>query len=398
MAKGNVPALSAKAKSTQNMKEFAAPDTAITLRTIKLSPQPKKVHVINLKKQKKTKPERYAVATSRELTALMKVIEDKFDELSHNYDEKFKSLISDIKKEKKNITQNFASDAIGGLKGFISQFSTQKIKEQLANAAMWATSTEVDEFGLDPVFTAKARPFFDLLYNKWWRVETIGINNIPATGRALLVSNHSGGIPIDGAMIVTSILNEHPASRITRALVEDFAYYMPFINSFLIKTGSVRASQENAERLLEKDQLVIVFPEGLKGIGKLFKDRYKLQRFGRGGYIKLAMRTHAPIIPVAVVGAEEAFPIIGRADWLGKLVGAPYLPITPFFPWLGPIGAIPLPTKWYIKYGEPIEMKKYGPEDVDDDILINRLSEHVRTQIQNMLIDVLKQRKSIFFG
>ncbi len=398
MAKGNVTALSAKAKSTQNMKEFAAPDTAIALRTIKLSPQPKKVNIINLKKQKKTKPERYAVATSRELTALMKVIEDKFDELSRNYDEKFKSLLSDIKKEKKNITQNFVSDSLGGLKGFISQFSTQKIKEQLANAAMWATSTEVDEFGLDPVFTAKARPFFDLLYNKWWRVETIGINNIPATGRALLVSNHSGGIPIDGAMIVTSILNEHPASRITRALVEDFAYYMPFINSFLIKTGSVRASQENAERLLEKDQLVIVFPEGLKGIGKLFKDRYKLQRFGRGGYIKLAMRTHAPIIPVAVVGAEEAFPIIGRADWLGKLVGAPYLPITPFFPWLGPMGAIPLPTKWYIKYGEPIEMKHYGPEDVDDDILINRLSEHVRTQIQNMLIDVLKQRKSIFFG
>lgn len=398
MAKDNIPALSTKTKGTQRIKGFTTPDTAITIRTLKLSPQTKKVNVINLKRQRKTKPERYAVATSREFSALMKVIEDKFDELSHNYDEKLKSLLSDIKKEKKNITQNFASDAIGGLKGFISQFSAQKIKKQLANVAMWATSTEVDEFGLDPIFTAKAKPFFDLLYNKWWRVQTIGINNIPATGRALLVSNHSGGIPIDGAMIVTSILNEHPAGRITRALVEDFAYYMPFVNSFLIKTGAVRASQENAERLLEKDQLVIVFPEGLKGIGKLFKDRYKLQRFGRGGYIKLAMRTRSPIVPVAVVGAEEAFPIIGRADWLGKLVGAPYLPITPFFPWLGPLGAIPLPTKWYIKYGEPIDMKKYGPEDVEDDILINRLSEQVRTQIQEMLIEVLKQRKSIFFG
>jgi len=245
---------------------------------------------------------------------------------------------------------------------------------------------------------AKAKPFFDLMYKKWWRVETIGINNVPAKGRGLLVANHSGAIPVDGAMIVTSVFNEHPARRLTRPLVENFAYYMPFVSSFLIKTGSVRASRENAERLLEKDQLVAVFPEGLKGIGKPFKYRYQLQRFGRGGYVKLAMKTHSPIIPAAIVGAEEAYPVIGRIDWLGKLFGAPYLPVTPFFPWLGPIGAIPLPTKWYIKYGEPIDMTRYSAEDVEDDILINRLSENVRTQIQNMLIDLLRNRKSIFFG
>ncbi|MCL5277260.1 MAG: acyltransferase family protein [Deltaproteobacteria bacterium] len=398
MPKNNITVLPTKTKSAQRTKEITAPDTAITIRPIRLSPQAKKVRVINLKKQRKTRPERYAVATSREFTALMKVIEDKFEELSHNYDEKIKLLIGDIRNERKSIARDFVSNTIEKARNFASQFSTQKIKEQISNIAMWATSTEVDEFGLDPIFTAKAKPFFDLLFDKWWRVETIGVDNIPSTGRALLVSNHSGGIPIDGAMIVTSIFKKHPAQRFTRPLVEDFAYYMPFINSFLTKTGSVRASQENAERLLEKDQLVVVFPEGLKGIGKPFKYRYKLQRFGRGGYIKLAMRTRSPIVPVAVVGAEEAFPIIGRIDWLGKLVGAPYLPVTPFFPWFGPLGAIPLPTKWYIKYGEPVDMKKYGPEDVEDDILINRLSEMVRDQIQDILIDLLKHRKSIFFG
>ncbi len=286
----------------------------------------------------------------------------------------------------------------GKVKEFFSQFSTKKIKEQLSGITMWATSMEIDEFGLDPIFTAKAKVFFDLLYDKWWRIEAIDMHNIPSSGRALLVSNHSGGIPIDGAMIVTSIVKKHPVKRIARPLVEDFAYYMPFVNSFLIKTGSVRASQENAERLLEKEQLVIVFPEGIKGIGKPFKDRYKLQRFGRGGYIKLAIKTHSPIIPVAVVGAEEAYPIIGRIDWLGKIFGVPYLPTTLFFPWLGPIGAIPLPTKWYIKYGKPIDMEKYSEHDIDDDILINRLSENVRTRIQQMLTEMLKQRKSIFFG
>ena len=399
MQKHNISVLSTKARKAENIKEAVAPDTAIAIRTVKLSPRTKKVNVINLKKQGRTKPESYAAVTSQEFNTLRKIIEDKFEELAHNYDEKVKSVMDELKNKDKRISRfNFMSGITSGLKDFLSQFSAQSINEKLAAVAMWGISTEVDEFGLDPVFTTKAQPFFDIIYDKWWRVETIGINNIPLKGRALLVSNHSGGIPIDGAMIVNSIYKEHPARRITRPLVEDFVYYMPFVNSFLIKTGSVRASQENAERLLEKDQLVVVFPEGLKGIGKPFKDRYKLQRFGRGGYVKLAMRTHSPIIPVAVVGAEEAYPIIGRIDWLGKIFGAPYLPVTPFFPWLGPLGMIPLPTKWYIKYGEPIDMSKYGEEDMDDDILINRLSENVRTQIQNILMDVLKQRKSIFFG
>lgn len=399
MAKNNTSPLAVTAKKAVPLKRMQTHETALTLRPVKVSPRAKAPAIITMKKQGRTKPESYAAVTSQEFNVLKKVIEDKFEELAHTYDEKVRSLITELKnKDHRGEGFRLFPNLTGGIRNFLAQFSAQSIKEQLASIAMWGTSTEVDEFGLDPVFTAKAKPFFDIIYNKWWRVETIGITNIPLSGRALLVSNHSGGIPIDGAMIVNSIFREHQAKRITRPLVEDFVYYMPFINSFMIRTGSVRASQENAERLLEKDQLVIVFPEGLKGIGKPFKYRYKLQRFGRGGYIKLAMRTHSPIIPVAVVGAEEAYPIIGRIDWLGRIFGAPYLPVTPFFPWLGPLGMIPLPTKWYIKYGEPIDMSKYSEEDLEDDILINRLSENVRTQIQNMLIDVLKQRKSIFFG
>ncbi len=398
MPRSTIPAVSQKTKRQTPVKGLTVPDTAITLHTVKIAPQAKKVNVINLKKSRKSKYSRYTAVSSQEFRALRKIIEHKFDELSHSYDDKLKAALGNLNKTKKTEHLHIAATVTDKIKGFFAQFSTQNIKEQLSSIALRGISTEVDEFGLDPVFAVKAKIFFDLLYDKWWRIETIGVRNIPSTGRVLLVSNHSGGIPIDGAMIVTSIFKEHPAKRITRPLVEDFAYYMPFVNSFLIRTGSVRASQENAERLLEKDQPVIVFPEGLKGIGKPFKYRYQLQRFGRGGYIKLAMKTHSPIVPVAVVGAEEAYPIIGRIDWLGKLFGAPYLPMTPFFPWLGPIGAIPLPTKWYIKYGEPIDMTHYTEEDLEDDILINKLSEQVRTRIQEMLIEVLKQRKSIFFG
>ena len=214
MPKINIPAVSTKTKRPVQLKGLTVPDTAVAVQAIKLSPQAKKINVINLKKQKKSKYDRYTAVPSQEFAALMKVIEGKFDEFSRNYDEKLKSATKTLNKNTNAIRFNLADALTGKVKEFLSQFSTQKIKEQLANVAMWATSTEIDEFGLDPVFTAKAKPFFDLLYNKWWRVQTIGINNIPAAGRGLLVSNHSGGIPIDGAMIVTSILNEHPATGI----------------------------------------------------------------------------------------------------------------------------------------------------------------------------------------
>jgi len=263
--------------------------------------------------------------------------------------------------------------------------------------SMWAISDEVDEFGRDMVFEMKVKPLFDFLYEKWWRVEAIGVKNVPSTGPVLLVSNHSGTLPFDGAMTKLALWREHPAQRDIRPLVENFVYYFPILSTFMPRIGGVRACQENAERLLRKGEAVIVYPEGVKGVGKYFHERYKLQRFGRGGFIRLAMRTGAPIVPVAVVGAEEIYPLIAKPVKIAKLLGFPYFPITPFFPWFGLLGIIPLPSKWYIQFGEPIDLSQYGPNAEDNDLLVNKLSEMVRSTIQNMLIELLKKRKSIWY-
>ena len=217
-------------------------------------------------------------------------------------------------------------------------------------------------------------------------------------GRGLIVANHSGTVPYDGAMIRLSVLNDHPSRRDVRFLVEDFVYHFPFLGTFMYRTGGVRACPENAERLLSKDHLVAVFPEGVKGIGKEFKNRYRLQRFGRGGFIKLALKTGAPIIPTAIVGAEEIHPIIYKSTALAKPLGIPYIPITPTLPLLGPLGLIPLPSKWTIVFGEPILLADYGPRDAEDQLLVNQLSEKVRLTIQERLTEEIRNRRSVWFG
>jgi 1-acyl-sn-glycerol-3-phosphate acyltransferase len=257
---------------------------------------------------------------------------------------------------------------------------------------------EFDEFGRDPLFEKKVKPFFDFLYYKYWRVSTDGLENIPNRGRALLVANHSGTLPFDGGMIRLAVENDHPARRDVRFLVEDFVYYLPFVGSFMYKIGGVRASPDNAERLLKKEHLVTVFPEGEKGIGKTYKQRYHLQRFGRGGFIKLALKTNAPIIPVAVIGAEETHPLLYRTSLLAKPFGIPYVPITPTIPWLGPMGLLGLPAKWHIYFGKPILLDRYGKKAAEDELLVHRLSEMVRQNIQEMIVQGLKKRRSIWFG
>lgn len=257
---------------------------------------------------------------------------------------------------------------------------------------------EVDEFGMDPTLTQKIRPLFDFLYHKYWRVKTTGINNIPKEGRALIVSNHSGTLPYDGAMIKAAIMNEHPVRKDARFLVEDFVYHMPILGTFMYRIGGVRACPENAQRLLEEDHLVIVFPEGVKGIGKFYNQRYKLQRFGRGGFIKLCVTTKSPLIPVGVVGAEEIHPIVYKSNILAKTIGVPYLPITPTFPLMGMLGMIPLPSKWSIHFGEPIHFNDYGADVLDDELTIHKLSERVRSEIQAIILDLLRKRKSVWMG
>jgi 1-acyl-sn-glycerol-3-phosphate acyltransferase len=213
----------------------------------------------------------------------------------------------------------------------------------------------------------------------------------------LIVANHSGVLPFDGAMMATAIYKFHPARRYARCLIEDWFGQLPFATEFMNAVGQVRACQENAERLLRQEQLVGVFPEGIKGMAKGFKDRYNLARFGRGGVIRLAIRTRTPIVPCAVVGAEEIYIVLGYANWLGKMFGMPLFPISATFPWLGPLGFVPLPTKWSIKFGEMISYDEYDESALKDNVIINRLNRQLRATIQGMLDSMLKKRRSLFF-
>jgi 1-acyl-sn-glycerol-3-phosphate acyltransferase len=274
-----------------------------------------------------------------------------------------------------------------------SQYYVQK----WGRKGLRSRAEEVDEFGLDRSFDAKLRPVLDFLYRRYFRIQTEGIENVPSEGRAVVVGNHSGSIPIDGLMLRAALRLDHSANRDLRWLAEDFLFYLPFAGVFMNRAGAVRACQENAERLLAKDNLIGVFPEGVQGIRKLFRDRYRLQRFGRGGYIRLCLRTRAPLIPCAIIGGEEASPLLYRFDTLADLLRIPYLPVTPTFPALGALGLVPAPTKWRIKFGEPIKFDNYGPEAADDDLLVGRLSERVRTTIQSMLESGLQKRRSVWF-
>lgn len=269
---------------------------------------------------------------------------------------------------------------------------------QWGRLGMKNRSEEVDDFGLDPVYERQIQPLADFFYKRYFRVDAGGIDHIPPTGRCLVVANHSGTLPLDGFMLRTCVRLEHPSGRDLRWLAEDFIYYLPFAGAFMSRVGGVRACQENAERLLRKESLVAVFPEGVKGIGKLFRERYRLQRFGRGGFIRLCLRTGTPLVPCAVVGAEEGNPMLYRDELVSKLLGLPYLPVTPTFPWLGPLGLVPAPTKWRIQFGEIVRFDGYGPEAADDSVLVGRLADRVRATIQQMLDTSLSTRKSVWFG
>lgn len=257
---------------------------------------------------------------------------------------------------------------------------------------------ETDEWGFDREYMEAVRPFFEFLYKTYWRVSLSGVENVPEEGRALLVANHSGQLPFDGSMLGMGILLEHPAQRLVRTLYATWFPTLPFISDLFVKLGQALATEDNGARLLEQDQLVAVFPEGYKGVGKLYKDRYKLARFGRGGFVKMALRSRAPIIPVSIVGAEETYISLAKSDFMAKLTGMPYFPISPTFPWLGLLGFVPLPTKWYIDIGEPIPTDQFPARSEQNLMLVQQMTEQVRNIVQNMILQRLSQRRSIFFG
>ncbi|HJR37710.1 MAG TPA: lysophospholipid acyltransferase family protein [Nocardioidaceae bacterium] len=253
----------------------------------------------------------------------------------------------------------------------------------------------VDEYGFDREVTerfllAAIRP----IAQKWFRVEVRGIENIPTEGGALVVSNHSGTVPMDG--LVTGVSIHDHTGRHLRPLGADLVFRLPFVGDLARKGGATLACNDDAERMLRGGELVGVWPEGFKGIGKPYSERYKLQRFGRGGFVSAALRTGVPIVPCSVVGAEEIYPLVGNIPSLARLLGVPYIPITPFFPWLGPLGMVPLPSKWLIEFGEPIRTDSYDEGAADDPMLVFNVTDQVRETIQQTLYTLLMQRRSVF--
>jgi 1-acyl-sn-glycerol-3-phosphate acyltransferase len=255
---------------------------------------------------------------------------------------------------------------------------------------------QTDPYGMDPELVELMRPLFRFLYYRWWRVRARGLEHVPAQGGALLVSNHSGVLPWDGAMITTAVMEEHPSPRLVRNLFLTWFNEVPFLAPLFAALGQVVGVPDNAVHLLEEGHLVCTFPEGEKGVSKPFEQRYRLRRFGRNGFVKVALRTGAPLVPVAVVGAEEIYPLISRGKGIARLLGFPFFPITPFFPWLGPLGAIPLPSRWSITFCPPIPTAEYGPAAADDPLVVFALSEQVRSIIQQTINEQLAARQSIF--
>jgi 1-acyl-sn-glycerol-3-phosphate acyltransferase len=247
---------------------------------------------------------------------------------------------------------------------------------------------ETDEFGFDPgLNSAVFMPAALLLYREWFRVRMRGLDRVPDTGAALVVANHSGVLPLDAIMLQAGLYGDHPAHRNLRLLGADLVYEVPALGSLARKSGLTRADPGSADRLLQAGELVGVFPEGFKGTGKPFSERYRLQRFGRGGFARTAISAGVPIIPCAIVGAEEIYPMIGNSDRLARLLGLPYFPVTPMFPWLGPIGAVPLPSNWIIEFCDPVPTQAVPGEPADPEELADRVRDTIQVKLDELVAE-----------
>jgi 1-acyl-sn-glycerol-3-phosphate acyltransferase len=242
------------------------------------------------------------------------------------------------------------------------------------------------------------RTLIEFFYRYWFRAEVEGIENVPATGGALLVSNHAGALPPDAAMIAKAIREEHPRARPVNVTVEHFFKGYPGFSMLIPKIGCVAAHPANVQRLLfDEEELVLVFPEGRKATEKLYKDRYRLRRFGRGGFVEAAMRARAPIVPICVVGAEESAPVFAQLGLMKRLTGLLYFPLTPTFPHFGLLGMLGyLPAKFRIRFLEPIRFDEEGLHE--DKALVQTMAHEVRARIQENLWDMLRRRRSVWFG
>lgn len=247
----------------------------------------------------------------------------------------------------------------------------------------------------DPELVRALLPLALPLYSLYWRIEVRGVENIPTEGPALLTANHSGMLPIDAAMLKVAVLKEH--GRNPWLLAADLVFSIPGLGAFVRTAGNARADRTETLDLMRKGELLGVFPEGFKGIGKGWSKRYQTQRFGRGGFVEMCLKTGAPIVPVAIIGAEEAYPMIGNLGFIARRFGLPYFPVTPTWPLLGPLGGLPLPSKWIIAFGEPIPMIQYGPKAAGDKQLVLELTEEVRQRVQKLIDETLPKRRHTFF-
>ena len=270
-----------------------------------------------------------------------------------------------------------------------------RLRRGISTYGMQDRSLEVDEFGLDSLYLEKSRVLLDFLYDRWWRVQVTGAEKLPAEGRVLLVANRSGILPYDGLMIAHAVERTHPKRHRPRFLVANWIATLPFSQPLLTRLGGVRACPENAERLLRGGHWVVTFPEGQKGALKPFRERYQLQRFARGGFVSLALRLDATVVPVAVEGAEEVHPILFHPTLPRRLLGIP-VPVTPTFPLAGPLGLIPLPSQWRIRFGEPIRWEEAMRERADDALYINRTRDEIRNTVQALLDEEVHQRGGVF--
>jgi 1-acyl-sn-glycerol-3-phosphate acyltransferase len=270
-------------------------------------------------------------------------------------------------------------------------------RDRLARAAQFAArrlagAYEVDQFGFDAELnSAVLMPAALTLYRQWFRIQMRGLDAVPAAGAALVVANHSGVLPVDAVMLQAGLFADHPAHRNLRLLGGDLVYQLPGLGPLARRSGHARADPACAGALLAAGELVGVFPEGYKGTGKPFRERYQLQRFGRGGFARTAIAAGVPIIPCAIVGAEEIYPMIANSRRAARLLGLPYFPVTPLFPWLGPLGAVPLPSRWIIEFGPPVPTAGLGGDGAD------ALAAAVRDTIQAR-VDALVAERGPAFG
>lgn len=288
------------------------------------------------------------------------------------------------------VARGLLSSTTGAIDDWMTRALGEEFKSRLSRVPLTLTSTGVDPFGMDPQWVKYALATVALLHRRYFRTEVHGIENVPR-GRVLLIANHSGQIPIDGALIGAAMFMDAEPPRFMRAMVERWAHTLPFVSLLFSRVGQVVGVPENAQRLLEQEEALLVFPEGSRGISKTFDRRYQLVDFGLG-FMRLAIETNTPIVPVAVIGGEEQYISVGNIESLAKLFKMPAFPIIPQL--LVPGLQLPLPTKYHMYFGEPMSFT--GDAD-DDDAVIEEKVFVVKATIQTMLNKGLKERKSLFF-